>query len=245
MASGYKAKICGTTNLEDAQIAANAGADFFGVVLEVGFSPRSLSLDEAEPLFADPPVPAVALVYNMERARIETLIRKLSPFAVQFLNLADIEHIKGLKTRHPDMELWQSVHLPQVGKDVDVNHFRKTIEVYIDAGIDAIFVDTAAITGGKMKFGGTGLTSDWHMVKNLMLAVQSRVPIWLAGGINPGNVGSALDMTDPYGIDLCSGVEAVPGKKDPLKVQALMTTINEKSATGEISIESSSRSRKK
>jgi phosphoribosylanthranilate isomerase len=54
------------------------------------------------------------------------------------------------------------------------------------------------------------------------------VPIWLAGGINPDNVAAAIDKINPYGIDLCSGVEATRGKKDAAKLRSLMTTIRGK-----------------
>jgi phosphoribosylanthranilate isomerase len=63
--------------------------------------------------------------------------------------------------------------------------------------------------------------------------VDSKVPVLLAGGINPENVAEALSSVNPDGIDLCSGVEAVPGKKDPLKVKALMNNIRRKGGEGE------------
>ena len=112
-----------------------------------------------------------------------------------------------------------------------VDDFVREFREYVEAGADALLFDTAVVSDGKMKFGGTGTTSDWGVVKDLMKKVESPVPVWLAGGINPGNVGAALDAVDPYGIDLCSGVEASPGKKDPEKVRALMETIREKSKT--------------
>jgi phosphoribosylanthranilate isomerase len=104
------------------------------------------------------------------------------------------------------------------------------VQDYVDAGVDSLLFDTVAVSQGKTKFGGTGKTSDWNLVKGLIDTIQSPVPVWLAGGINPENVGEALDTLDPYGIDLCSGVEARPGKKDPQKVKALMSTIKERSA---------------
>ncbi len=230
MKNGYKVKICGTTSVEDAKLAADEGADFFGAVLETDFSPRSLSLDEAKLLFTAPPIPGVALVFNMEEKRTEQLIRELNPFAVQFLGETDTSFISRLKKAFPFTELWQSVHLPEAGKDVDFTHFKKAVENYIDAGVNALIFDTAAVFQGKMKFGGTGMACDWNIVKKLTDAVQSPVPVWLAGGISPENVGPAIDATDPYGIDLCSGVEARPGKKDPLKIISLISTIREKSA---------------
>jgi len=229
MKERYRAKICGTTNLEDARLAAQEGADFFGVVTEVDFSTRSLSLEEARPLFASPPLPAVALVFRMEPARLETLIRTLDPFAVQFLHPEDPSRIERLKTRHPSVAFWQSVHLPEAGAEADETRFRDTVRRYLDAGVDSLLYDTVAVSQGVTKFGGTGRTSDWGLVRRLMRSVPSPVPVWLAGGIHPGNVGEALDAVDPDGIDLCSGVEARTGKKDPEKVRALMETIRERS----------------
>jgi phosphoribosylanthranilate isomerase len=229
MKGGYKAKICGTTNLEDVWLAAHEGADFFGVVVEVDFSPRSLTVEDAGPLFAEPPLPGVALVFKMEERRIATAIQSLNPFAVQFLDPADISLLKRLKSAYPSVEMWQSIHLPQAGKEADIGHVKKTVQTYVDAGVDSLLFDTVAVSKGKTRFGGTGKTSDWNVVKGLIDTIQSPVPVWLAGGINPGNVGDALDTLDPFGIDLCSGVEARPGKKDPQKVRALMSTIRQRS----------------
>jgi phosphoribosylanthranilate isomerase len=229
MKGGYKAKICGTTNPEDVRLSADEGADFFGVVVEVEFSPRSLSVEDARSLFSEPPIPGVALVCRMEAARIETVLRELRPFSLQLLGDTALSLLRDLKKAYPSVELWQSVHLPEAGLDADFAHLWRTVEEYVDAGVDSLLFDTVAVSQGKKRFGGTGKTSDWNLVKELMDTLQSPVPVWLAGGINPENVGNALDLVDPYGIDLCSGVEARTGKKDPLKVRALMSTIKGKS----------------
>jgi len=228
MRGPYKAKICCTTSREDARLAADAGADFFGVVTEVDFSTRSLSLEQARPLFHAPPVPAVALVFRMEPSRLETLVSTLNPFAVQFLNPQPPSRLESLKRAHPGVELWQSVHLPEAGTmPADEARFRETVGRYLDAGVDALLFDTVAVLQGVTKFGGTGRTSDWDLVGRLIRSVESPVPVWLAGGVHPGNVAQALDTVDPDGIDLCSGVEARPGKKDPARVRALMESIRE------------------
>lgn len=218
-------KICGTTSVEDALLAAEHGAEYFGVVVEVDFSPRSLTIDQAAPLFsASYPgfIKGVALVFHMEPERLEVLLRTLKPQAVQFLSLADPALIRRLKQEYPAVALWQSVHLPEAGKEVDFAAFAGTVQEYVKAGIDLLVFDTVAVLKGVEKFGGTGLTSDWSVVKGLMDKVQASVPVWLAGGINPENVARAIRTVQPAGVDLCSGVEAEPGKKDPEKVRALI-----------------------
>ncbi len=221
-ANGAKTKICGTTTIEDARLAAKHGADYFGVVVETDFSPRSLTIEQAKPLFIDPPIDAVALVFKMKPERLHELIATLHPFAVQFLHLEEIGFIRQLKARYPAVQLWQSIHLPEAGKEVDFDNFQKTVQEYVDAGIDLLIFDTVAVMGGVTKFGGTGLTSDWDVVNRLINQVETNVPIWLAGGINPDNVAESIRKVQPAGVDLCSGVEAEPGKKDPDKVRRLI-----------------------
>ena len=222
MATGCGVKICGTTSLADARLAAEHGADCFGVVIEVDFSPRSLTIEEARPLFADPPLPGVALVFNMEPDRVGRLVDTLRPHAVQFLNLEELSHIRKLKQEYPEMEVWQSIHLPEAGREVDLQRFQQTVRNYVDAGADLLIFDTVAVLNGVTKFGGTGLVSDWDLVKQLIDQSGSKVPIWLAGGINPDNVVEAIRTVRPDGVDLCSGVEASPGIKDPDKVRLLI-----------------------
>ena len=218
-------KICGTTSLEDAGLAAGYGADYFGVVVEVDFSPRSLTIDQAKPIFAASPIgdtKGVALVFHMKPERLQTLITTLGPHAVQFLNLEDISHVRELKQRFPDLVLWQSIHLPEAGKEVDFASFQQVVREYADAGIDLIVFDTVAVLKGVQKFGGTGLVSDWHVVRQLIDQVDISVPVWLAGGITPENVAGAIKAVQPAGVDLCSGVEADVGRKDPEKVRRLI-----------------------
>ncbi len=104
--AGCKVKLCGTTSVADRDMAAHAGVDWFGVVVETDFSPRSLTIEAARPLFAEPPIPAVALVFEMADERLRELIETLAPSAVQFLNLEDPAFLKRLKTDCPEVELW-------------------------------------------------------------------------------------------------------------------------------------------
>jgi phosphoribosylanthranilate isomerase len=211
--------------MEDAVMAARAGADYFGVVIEVDFSPRSLTIEEAAELFSSPPIPAVALVFHMGEERLRCLIRTLKPHAVQFLSQEAPELIKKLKHEYPGVEIWQSLHLPQAGGNVDLAGIKRSISEYLAAGVDLLLYDTVATVNGRQKYGGTGLCSDWGAVRNIMKEIKAGVPVLLAGGINPGNAAAALAEVEPDGLDLCSGVESVPGKKDNSKVIALMDAV--------------------
>ena len=227
MKDGYKVKICGITNLEDIQTAAREGADYFGAVIEAGFSARSLTVEAAVPLFSAPPLPAVALVYQMPENRLREMIQRLQPFAVQFLSQDDPECIRRLKQDFPAVQIWQSIHLPAAGSEFDLESIKTQVKEYLRAGVDVLLYDTVATIAGKQKFGGTGLVSDWTAVKQLMAEMPVNIPVFLAGGINPQNVTEALSAIDPYGVDLCSGVEATVGKKDPQKVRDLMMKVRE------------------
>ena len=230
MQGAYKAKICGNTNLEDARLAAAAGADYFGVVVDVDFSPRSLSIDDARPIFSQPPLPAVALVFEMPADRIRHLVNVLEPFAIQFLGHPQPDLLQEIKRDVPAIALWQSIHLPANDHGRLPDDLGVTLRDCIDAGVDALLLDSASSGGGKTRFGGTGQTFDWRLAGEVIRMVPDGLPVWLAGGINPDNVTAALEAVHPYGIDLCSGVEARPGKKDPDKINRLMDAIRMASA---------------
>jgi len=223
--AGYKVKLCGTTSVADRDLAVAAGADWFGVVVETDFSPRSLSIETARPLFAEPPIPAVALVFEMTEARLQELIETLSPAAVQFLNQEDPNLLRRLKTAYPQVAMWQSIHLPPAGSEVSLDVVLKTVQGYIAAGVDLLLFDTAATVDGTKKFGGTGITADWGIIRQALDAIRGKVPVLLAGGINPENAIAGIEAVQPDGIDLCSGVEAEPGQRDPGKVQALIAAV--------------------
>ena len=78
-------KICGTTSLADRDLAADAGADYFGALVDVGYSPRSLTLENAKQLFEAPPIPGVVLLFNAGESRVRAVVEQLNPFAVQLL----------------------------------------------------------------------------------------------------------------------------------------------------------------
>ena len=279
MKDGLTVKLCGMTNIEDIRLAAQYGADYVGVVTEVDFSPRSLTVEQAETVFQMSPLPTVALVYNIAWDRLVYLVQKLKPHAIQFLGPENPELLSKCREKFPQIKLWQSIHLPatvtcstskvtdnnasvhsnedlptaighRLGVSPEVsnksfnpndrnegnpNHngellsteetcileqvTKNMLDCY-QAGANVFLLDAAAKVNGKTRFGGTGKTVNWKLAKELIAV--SPLPVFLAGGINPGNIAEAIKRVHPAGIDLCSGVEAFPGKKDPDKIIALM-----------------------
>ncbi|MDF9407136.1 phosphoribosylanthranilate isomerase [Pelotomaculum isophthalicicum JI] len=226
MKAGCRVKICGITNIEDAKLSAGEGADYIGVVIEVSYSPRSQTVKSAEPIFANAPVPAVALVHEMQPDRLTELVTCLKPFAVQFLSQDGAAMAGQLKKIAPGMEIWQSLFLPASGDSssaFDCGTMLKQVEQCKEAGVDAVVLDTAAVINGVVRFGGTGTTGRWDQAAQVV--ADSTLPAFLAGGIKPENVREAVESVRPYGIDLCSGVELHTGIKSLAKLRSLMEEV--------------------
>jgi len=198
-----KVKICGITNYEDAVAALDMGADLLGF----NFYPKS-------PRFVPP-----------EKAR--EIISKLPGFidiAGVFVN-ESIEQIH--KTKNLCQLDWVQLHGdedPEFCKQFFSRNVKvmKAIRVKKQSDIqqaedyftDAILLDAF----NPEKYGGTGLTFDWNIVGH----INKRV--FLAGGINPDNAPEAIKL-GVYGIDVCSGIEVEPGKKDHKKMRKLFENI--------------------
>lgn len=226
MKAGCRVKICGITNLEDRDLVAGAGADFFGVVVGVPYSPRSVAPEAAAALFEDTLIPGVALVFRPDLSQLRHLLESCRPQVVQFLSPAPRERLPELKKSFPGTGWWQSLHLPAAGAGAprrNAGNIRTLIKDCAEAGVDAVVFDTAAAAGGRIRYGGTGLTTDWGLVRSL--SENSPIPVFLAGGIRPSNVRAALESIRPDGIDLCSGVEERPGRKDPDKVREIIRLV--------------------
>ena len=223
MRNPCKVKICGTTSVTDAQMAADVGADFSGVVVEVPFSERSVTVDYAAEIAQQTPIPTVVLVFDRPTNWVQQAAEGIKPFAIQLLGHETPAEVAELK-QSASCEIWKSLFLP-IGSSaqVDVNLMRDKMQAHIGAGADALLFDTADFSSGKARFGGTGQTSDWHLAVQLIDACE--IPAFLSGGIRPENVKEAIEAVGPYGIDLCSGVESTKGERDLGKLNRLMQEV--------------------
>ena len=217
-----KIKICGVTSVEDARLVAKTGADYIGVIIEVDASPRRLSVEQASLICRQSTLPVVALLFNPEFDWLQEAIATLHLHAVQLIGQESPSLVERLK-QAADCEVWKSIHLPAQGMGkIDITEYQARINFMVDAGIDAIIIDTVVGSAPEdRRYGGTGQVSNWTVARKLV-ELLTPVRCFLAGGIKPENVRQAIDQVNPWGLDICSGVESAPGKKDPDKLYRLV-----------------------
>lgn len=223
-AQGYLVKVCGVTNVSDARLAEEAGADFVGALVDVASSPRSLALEQAMAVFDSAKAKRVLLVFEPPQGRLVELVGALRPSAVQLLgNEPPSEVARLLQAGAP---VWKSLHMPPRGSPgADAERLLRDMEQYAKAGASTFVLDTKATVRGVMQYGGTGLPHDWAVAADIVK--RAPLPVLLAGGIDPENVAQALEEVRPAGVDLSSGVEARVGKKDPDKVRRLVRAVRD------------------
>jgi phosphoribosylanthranilate isomerase len=199
-----KIKICGITNAGDADVAMAAGADALGFVM-YRKSPRWVEPTVARSIVAGLPpfVLAVGVFVNEEAERVRVLMDECG------LALAQL---------HGDESAIYCQNLGRPALKVirlkDRSTFLALAEFKGRANVRGFLIDAFS----DQAYGGTGHTVDWTLAEE---AARS-APIILAGGLTPGNVAEAIARVHPYGVDVSSGVEQSPGKKDPDKVKAFI-----------------------
>ncbi len=221
----YQIKICGLTNREDIEFIARAGADFGGLLINID-SARALRLEQALPLCQQAPLPLVAVTLDRNEKENAHIANTLHPTALQLHGHEPPRLIQSLK-QHISCEIWKVIHLPAhpEEKPTGINALLQQMEEYAKAGTDRFILDAMVMDKGQRKLGGTGKKVDWKLAREIR--EQSPRPLFLAGGIQPGNAVQALREVQPFGIDLSSGVESTKGKKDPHKVLQLLASVRE------------------
>ena len=205
-------KICGTTNLEDAQTAVEAGADALGFVFYEK-SPRKVDAKTASEIVATLPgkVEKVGVFVDDSPDRVHEVAEQIGLTAVQIYYP---QQLQGL-VRYP---LLKKIYVSS-----GYNLSRGTFSISEDFGksIYALLIDSGSLANP----GGTGQRFDWASAKGKIGELRSVAPIVVAGGLTPLNVGEAMRLLLPWGVDVSSGVEATPGKKDPARVRAFVAAV--------------------
>lgn len=209
-------KICGITNVEDALLAVEHGADALGFVFAE--SPRKVTDEVAAKIISELPpfVTTVGVFVNAPANEVQTI--------ADYCGL-DILQFHGEETPSYCRQFTQKV----------VKAFRMKNYTEIEEWIfheneeeAATLLDPSSNVVGFLvdayargRYGGTGIHLNWELVRNL----KSRKPLILAGGLEPKNVALAVKVVKPYAVDVSSGVELRPGKKDRYRVREFIEVV--------------------
>ncbi len=199
-----KIKICGITNLNDAKIAVDYGADAIGFVFAE--SVRKVNREKVKAIVRKLPpfITFVGLFVNETAKNIENICSYCGLNAVQLHGneppgfLDKLKHYKVIKAF-------------RIKNERDINPINKY-------NPDAVLLDGYA----ENKMGGSGTAFDWKIVKK----VKTSSPIIIAGGLTHVNVSRAIKIARPYGVDVSSGVEIKPGKKDRQLIKKFIDAVN-------------------
>ena len=203
-----KVKICGITSVADAQAAAEAGADMIGLMFYEG-SPRHITLAQAVEISRSlsPFVQRVGVFVNPEEAKVMEAIAACGLNLLQFHG----DEPSDFCTQFGLMSV-KALRVRDAASIAALENFQT----------DAFLLDAHSKAG----LGGTGEQFDWDLA---IEAQKFGKPIFLAGGLTPENVADAVQKVRPFAVDVSSGVESAPGKKDPAKVQAFVNAVRDAS----------------
>lgn len=201
-----RVKICGITKLEDAKLAVELGAHAIGLNF-YSQSPRSISpANAAELIDRLPPfVSTVGVFVNWEADPVVALCRALHLSAAQLHGDETPEVVNAVAAQ---LQVIKALRVGQGSQTPAYSKFRCAGAFLLDAAQQG-------------QYGGTGTTANWHLAR---AAAQSQ-RIILAGGLSPENVGEAIRVVRPYAVDVTTGVESRPGRKDPAKLRAFFEAV--------------------
>lgn len=209
-------KICCIGSVAEAQLAIAHGASALGLVSEMPSGPGIIPDDLISAIAATVPkfIGTFLLTSRTESAPIIEHIRRCGTNTVQLVDAVGENVYRDLRRELPDIRIVQVVHV--TGNAVVGEALR------IAGRVDALLLDSGNPTLEVKELGGTGRTHDWSRSRQIVESVKC--PVFLAGGLNPGNILDAVRQVQPYGVDLCSGVRT-EGRLDPLKLTDFFAAI--------------------
>ena len=207
MRRDIKVKVCGITNAEDALAAVEAGADALGFIFYEK-SPRYVVPGVAANIIAELPplVTPVGVFVNEGMATVRSIMDTCGLAMAQLHGDENVSYCRELA--RPAMK---ALRLRDRGSLLALAEYQGR------GGVRGFVLDAFS----ELSYGGTGQITDWGLAAD----VAKSTPILLAGGLTPDNVTEAIHTVRPYGVDVSSGVESAPGKKDRAKMRAFVDAV--------------------
>lgn len=205
-------KICGITNLEDAQAAVDAGADLVGFIFYPP-SPRYVSFEQAKGIIS-------AIRYSSSVKIVGVFVNESVEQIREIVEYCDLDLVQLSGDEPPEVARALSLHVYKSLRPRDETDARALAEKYravVNLNTPAFIIDSF----NPKLFGGTGERADWTIARE----TAREFPILLAGGLTPANVAESIAFVQPWGVDVSSGVERAPGLKDHAKVSAFMEKV--------------------
>ena len=213
------AKVCANTNLEDALLAANLGADAVGFVFAPSSRQVTPDLVAGITSHLPPSVERIGVFDSHDSAAIVQAAREAGLTGIQLHGSLDLDLIQQIKNALGlGTIIIQTLHW-----DNDIPFPLETLQRQLHTldsrpYVQRILIDSRIGTAS----GGTGITFDWAAASGLFHDELGDRQLIVAGGLRPENVGEAIRRLDPWGVDVATGVERFPGKKDPEKLKAFL-----------------------
>lgn len=209
-----RVKICCIDSRTEADLAIRCGASALGLVGHMPSGPGVISdalirdIARATP----PPIATFLLTSETKAEQIIAHQQKVQTNTIQIVDALTEGDYADIRKALPAVKLVQVIHVTDE-RSVDG-------AVRVSGQVDALLLDSG---NPKMKvLGGTGRVHDWSLSRRIV--EQSEVPVFLAGGLNAGNVKRAVKEVQPYGLDVCSGVRT-EGRLDPVKLEAFFRSL--------------------
>ena len=193
-----RVKICCISSVAEAHAAVAAGADAIGLVSAMPSGPGVIDEDLiAEIAAAAPPaIGTFLLTSEVEPASIIAQQHRCGVNTIQLCDALDASAYPALREALPGIALIQVIHVRGEGAVAEA--------VGLAPMVDGLLLDSGNPTGRVKELGGTGRVHNWALSRRIV--VDAPCPVFLAGGLNPGNVADAIHQVRPYGVDLCTGV---------------------------------------
>jgi len=216
-----RVKICCIANIDEAALAIERGASALGLVSHMPSGPGVIGDERIAEIAATIP-PAIGTFLLTSQQRVADIVEQQRFCRTNTLQICD--HLthgthRDLKDALPGISVVQVVHV--TGPE-SINE-----AVRVAPHVDAILLDSGNQRLAVKELGGTGRTHDWTLSR----AIRERIgiPLFLAGGLTPENVGQAIEEVGPFGLDVCSGVRT-DGKLDAIKLRRFFSAVHSVSA---------------